>query len=486
METPAEVQELRNKLRMMNVPQDEIINVVRRQQRALVKQKEANATIRRLVEKHEIEHARVEQLRAEFDADPDLQKLEGTKKQLLNRLSVLQADVSVEEGKCRRIKEEVSRARSKAGGIYTHAEEKESVLARMRRTENRLNMSYTAYNHHLTTMVSLRSEIDELRKQRATFREIMRNTKADREGKDGRIGALISESNDDYAHRDLLKRRLTQVQLAEKQYAEEFQESIGQITERIEMQRVAKNRPPVADPMMTASDSQIGSSSDQIDELMTQTEVMQTAINQALAALHFPTTDALLKDADQLERENFSLYNFVVESAAVNLALQEEIEGLGRRKDELDRLAEMTDEEQSAHLAVLTKQIAATSKNLTETQGLFERESEEFREIHDKIERLFNLVGGSWDDSPDQKSGMSQQNTPFVLSTIEAKLGVLMERVFWQANLQAEATGEEIRVDATDHETGENKARGSFEKDRFPKQIEHSRPLTIEEIQRLL
>jgi hypothetical protein len=39
MENPAEVQELRNKLRMMKFPQDEILNTVRRQQRAIHKQK---------------------------------------------------------------------------------------------------------------------------------------------------------------------------------------------------------------------------------------------------------------------------------------------------------------------------------------------------------------------------------------------------------------------------------------------------------------
>jgi uncharacterized coiled-coil DUF342 family protein len=486
METPAEVQELRSKLRMLNLPQDDIVNVVRRQQRTLVKQKEANATIRRLIEKNEIERARVEQLRAEFDADPDLQKLETTKKQYMNRLSILQADVSVEEGKCRRIKEEVSRARSKAAGIYTQAEEKEHVIARMQRTENRLNMSYTAYNSHLTKLVSLRHEMDELRKQRSTFREIMRTTRNDREMKHDQICTLISESNDDYARRDLLKRRLTEVKLAEKQFEDEFQENISQITERIEMQRVTKSHTPMVDHPMTASDSQIGWSSDQIEALVAQTEAMQTAINQALTSLQFPTIQAMLDSADQLERENFSLYNFVVESGAINLSLKEEIEGLEKRKDELDRLAEMTDEEQSVHFGVLTKQIASTSKNLADTQGLFERESNEFREIHDKIERLFNLVGGSWDSSPDQRPGMSQSNTPFVLSTIEAKLSEVMERVFVQASLQAEATGQEIRAGDNDHETGENKARISIGREAFSKQIEHSRPLTIEEIQKLL
>jgi chromosome segregation ATPase len=486
METPAEVQELRNKLRMMKLPQDDIINFVRRQQRALVKQKEANATIRRLIEKHEIEHARVEQVRAEFDGDPDLQKLESTKKQLLNRMSVLQADVSVEEGKCRRIKEEVSRARSKAGGIYTHAEEKESVLTRMRINENRLNRSYTAYNSHLTKLLSLRSQLDELRKQRATFREIMQDSKADGESQYDRIVTMISESNDAYADRDLLKRRLTEVQLAERQIQEEFQENITEITERIEIQRVTKNRPRMADHVMTTSDSQIGSSSDQTDDLAAQTDIMQTAISQTLGALHFPNTDALVKNADQLERENFSLYNFVVESASINFGIQEELEALSKRKEELDSIAQMTDEEQSAHLAVLTKQIASTSEHLTDTQGVFRRETEEFEEIHTKMERLFSLLGGSWADSLDQKPGMSQSNAPFVLSTLESKLASMMDRIFEQASIQYEVTGQEFKLVESDHEIGESKGRTSLGREAFGRQIEHSRPLTIEEIQRLL
>jgi hypothetical protein len=53
---------------------------------------------------------------------------------------------------------------------------------------------------------------------------------------------------------------------------------------------------------------------------------------------------------------------------------------------------------------------------------------------------------------------MNQPNTPFVLSTMKAKLAAMMDRVFWQANRLAEATGEEIWADATDHETRESKA----------------------------
>ena len=114
MENPAEVQELRNKLRMMKFPQDEILNTVRRQQRAIHKQKQANETIRNEIDQFEAQLSRIEEMQQKYATDERLLKLESQKKNLTNKLSVLQADFSAEDQKRRRLEEEVSKARSKS------------------------------------------------------------------------------------------------------------------------------------------------------------------------------------------------------------------------------------------------------------------------------------------------------------------------------------------------------------------------------------
>ena len=82
MENPAEVQEVRNKLRMMKLPQDDILNTVRRQQRAIHKQKQANDTIRNEIVEYEAQIANLDRDIQNYKSNEELQKLQTYKKNL--------------------------------------------------------------------------------------------------------------------------------------------------------------------------------------------------------------------------------------------------------------------------------------------------------------------------------------------------------------------------------------------------------------------
>jgi uncharacterized coiled-coil DUF342 family protein len=334
-------------------------------------------------------------------------------------LSVLQADFSVEDGKRRRLDEEVSKARSKAAGIFTQAQEQEEVEFRMRTMENRLDTSYLRYSNNLTRLVALRSEIDELRKQRFTFRDVIRKGKQERAGKDEAIGRLISESNEAYSRRDGLKMRLTQIRTAERKSIREYQETLTRLNDRIETQTVPKGHHPTLQPALSSTPSQVGNSSDQTDELAIMTESAQTGISGLLQVTGFQNVDEMVREADHLERENFSLYNFVVESGSINAKIQEELENLQKRKDELDRIAAMTDEEQSIHLESLTNQITEISHELDQSRICFQQETDEFKEVYERMQTLFEGSRCSWTECPDGKSNVSVTNIMWILQTLE-------------------------------------------------------------------
>ncbi|KAK8891605.1 hypothetical protein M9Y10_028818 [Tritrichomonas musculus] len=80
MENPAEVKEIRNKLRMMKFPQDEIVSTVRRQQRAIHKQKLANETLRKEIVEYEKEITNLDHQLEQFKTNEELQKLNAQKK----------------------------------------------------------------------------------------------------------------------------------------------------------------------------------------------------------------------------------------------------------------------------------------------------------------------------------------------------------------------------------------------------------------------
>lgn len=123
MENPAEVKEIRNKLRMMKFPQDEIVSTVRRQQRAIHKQKLANETLRKEIVEYEKEITNLDHQLEQFKTNEELQKLNAQKKRYFNQLSVINAYLAAEEKKRKKLEDEVSKANSKAGGLFKQSKE---------------------------------------------------------------------------------------------------------------------------------------------------------------------------------------------------------------------------------------------------------------------------------------------------------------------------------------------------------------------------
>jgi hypothetical protein len=314
----------------------------------------------------------------------------------------------------------------------------------------------------------------------------MRRARSDHEQTDEEMGKLITESNEAYIKRDSLKRRLTRVRLAAQEARQEFTQNLSQVVERIELEKVSKNRVRTAEATIPTVDSQCGSGSEQTDDLLAQTETMQATINQMLTAVHFRNSDEMIAAADHLEQENYSLYTCVVEAASINAEAQEELERLNKRKEELERLVEMSDDEQAVHLASLTTQITAVSQDLSETRSSYETESGEFREVYDKLSALFNAIGCSWENAPDDKTSVTQANVMFVMSEIEKQLTGIMDGIFERASLQFETFGTEARAPESDHDAPAGKGHISLVREITAKQMEANRPLTIEEIQRLL
>jgi hypothetical protein len=314
----------------------------------------------------------------------------------------------------------------------------------------------------------------------------MRRARLDHEQKDEELGRLITESNEAYLKRDSLKRRLTRVKVAEKQARQEFTESFSRVVERIELQKVSKNRVRRTETPIPTLDSQNGSASSQADDRIAQTEAMQATVSQIRAALHFANIDEMIAAAEHLEQENYSLYTCVVNAAAVNAAAQDELEQLHKRKEELERLAGMSDDEQAVHFGSLTTQLTAVSQDLSESRSKYETESAEFREVYDKLATLFTASGCSWENAPDDKTCVSQANVMFVLSELDKRLTGIMGDIFESARGQFEACGLEARAPETDHDPSAGKGHTSVSPEIIAKQIENSRPLSIEEIQRLL
>jgi chromosome segregation ATPase len=493
MENPAEVQELRNKLRMLKFPQDEILNTVRRQQRAIHKQKMANETIRHEIVQYEAEIANIDREIQQHKTNEDLQHLQQQKKNLANKLSILTADYAAEETKRRKVEEEVSRANSRAGGLLQQTKANEALQARQRTMENRLDKALVRYNKTLARLADFRAHIDELRKDRRNFREVVRNADAAREKKDQEIGRLISDSNKAYSERDRRKMDLVRLRAAEKTDERAFEEKLARLNQTIEGQKIAQNHPVDQQQIVQSVSSQIGGQSDQQEELTTLTEEYQLTIQKTLDLLQFKDVEQLFSEAEALERENFSLFSFVQEHGAIKHQLQEEIDGLELQYDKLKVQTTVVDGRKSEELKDLTLVIQKLDEELTEIRDKRAHNEAEFESVYSEIENIFNLLGCSWEESPDGKTTASPTNAMFCLSLIEVALADMMNNVYEKTKMECALRDikpsqflQEDRAESAVLARGHVPPRQVQEKELAARVADSNRPLSLEEMRALL
>lgn len=491
MENPAEVQELRNKLRMMKLPQDDIINTVRRQQRAIHKQKLANDTIRNEIFEYDAQIRNLDKDIEKYKSNEDLQKLHLQFKNLSNKNSIISADLAAEESKRKKLEEEVSKANSKAGGLFKQAHENEQLQSKLRTMENRLDKSLVRYNKSLIKLNNLRFAIDELRKNRNTFRQVLSKAEEDSNMKDQELTSLIAASNDSYSERDRMKMELVRIKQAEKEDIDLFNSELARLNQTIEGQKLTQNR-PAQQSVVPSINSQIGSNSDQQEEITQLTDQYQTVINRTFELIGVQNLDELISKADELERENFSLYNYVVEQGARRTKLQDEIEGLDLQHKSLLAQVQEKDGKQSEQFQELTKVIDSVNSELEENNRKKDEDEKNFVSVYESIGNLFNALGCSWENSPDEKDHVTQSNAMFCLSEMEMAASNMMaqvcERCQMLFNMRAQDPKTLIVDDKSD--TSAQKQEGhtrTIEKDLLKEKcIDSNKPLSIEEMKALL
>ena len=486
MENPAEVQELRNKLRMMKFPQDEILNTVRKQQRAIHKQKQANETIHNELNEYKMQIDSYEQTKAAHDSSDELNHLKSLEKTLTNKLSVLSADYAAEEQKRKALEEEVSKARSKAGGIFAQTRENEEIQGKIRTMENRLDKSLVRYNQNLTKLAEKRAQLDELRKDRFSFREVVQKAKAQCEDLNNQIQEKIKLSNDYYSRRDECKMDIVELKAKEEADIQNYERDMDRITQTIERQRIAAERPHEKQASVPTIISQGGSSTETNDEIQRQTDEYQNKINKTLELLQMKSIEELFAEAERLERENFSLFNFVVEHGANRTKLQDEIDCLELQHDKLVAQNQANDDEQAVELAGLTEEINEAQAELDKIETEKTQHEQEFSEVYKEIDELFNLLGCSWDASPDEKATVTPSNAMFALTSIETAINAIMEEVGKKAKSVNDVNPPDAKTTASAENAKEKEKKPHLEVslDSSLKQtIETSnKPLTLEEI----
>ena len=452
MDNAAEVQELRNKLRMMKLPSDEILNTVRKLQRATYKQKVANDTIRKEIAEFQSEIERINSSISSQKTNEEFVQLETAIKTYSTQLGILTADCKAAEARRQEMEDQVSKARSKIGGMYGSSKAKEEVAARLRTMENRLDKALVRYNQNLTKLAQMRVQIDQLRKEKSSFNQLIKTTLKEVDSKEQQINKLIRDSNNAYSMRDAKKMELVTLKQAQQEDIQAYEKNMKELDLRMEDEQYVET----SDVPKQKAQPSIGSQSQVAQDrdgkaLEAKTEEMQETINQTLSQTGFQTVEELFAEADRQEQENYSLFNYVMEHSAKKAKLEEEIAAIEMQEVELTKKAEEAEAQQENSIKELSETIVKTDEELKRLQEERAKSEEQFSTIYSEIEKLFNALGCSWDGVPDDKHTVTPYNTTFVLSSIEDVLGPLANDFYMKASLFYRGAGviDEIKPSTT-------------------------------------
>jgi hypothetical protein len=200
----------------------------------------------------------------------------------------------------------------------------------------------------------------------------------------------------------------------------------------------------------------------------------------------------LFSEAEKLERENFSLYNYVVEHGARQTRLQEEIDGLELQHRSLVLQTNANDEEQSVALEELTTAIQQVDADLTTARDEKAARDVEFASVYTEVEAVFNLLACDWTDAPDGKTTVTPLNAMFCLSAIEGKITEMMNTVFEKTRLECsfmDIKPASFIADGTDAQTVAKhpSSIGTRTPEKEPARVVDSpKPLSLDELRAML
>jgi multidrug resistance efflux pump len=315
----------------------------------------------------------------------DVGHLETQKKLLMTKLSQISQDYANEEQKRKKLEEEVVRARSRASGVFQQTVECEELRDRLKVMQAKLDGAQSKYSANLDTLAGLRTQLDQLRRERIT-----------------RHGSAAGQRTGD----EEAPRTIGHITDSEKAALIAHQKGIEKFT-RVS----AVRRTQVTDPT--------------IEEIVNETDRYQTMIQKILDALQMNSLPEVFTEAERLEKENREMYMFLVENDEVRRNLIDEINALGRQYEELSAAREEKEQGQKQKVEKLNADIIRMQEQLRELQAQKAKQATEFSVVYSAIEELFQALHCSWEGAPDGALGVTGNTAIFALGAIDAAVAEL-------------------------------------------------------------
>lgn len=392
----------RAKVKAMGRPQSEALSQIKKEQRAKSRIREKDPFMAYRPKNDEF--GDISKLNNDMD---ELSRLKQLERNLTNKLQILSNEFASEDQKRKALEDSLSKAKTRVGASYTQTRESEQLVSQIKDMEAKLQKSTIKYNQNLVILAEKREQLDNLRKASPPIQD-------EKQSQPSSPQKTSHENKRSYdEQKEAIQDEIDQLKISNKEAADFYAEKMDELQKTVE------------EGMEIQSKQSTNQKPDhRTDNLSAQTEMYRDRINKTLKLLNMKSIEEIIAEADRLERENCSLYNFVLEHSANKKKLLEEVEALEAQQEKIIKQEGESEEieEANAGLKEINEQIAEATKEYEEIKKQCDEEEAKYSDIYKEIDELFNLLGCSWDGSPDEMSTVTPLNAMFALTSIESSI----------------------------------------------------------------
>ncbi|EAY22017.1 hypothetical protein TVAG_456520 [Trichomonas vaginalis G3] len=370
-------EDFKQRLKRLDFPSNEIILNMRRDLLASINKNNENKQSSIHFSSREVSSSR-----SIITESTDLDRLQRTIKGLQNQLQLYSADLSSEETKYKYLDDCIINLRSGSGNDKLILKENE-LISKISQIEMKLANNLKQYNENTARLAAKQLQLEEIKAKKLKIQEQSQQVSK---------YATPKSSTDNFIQMYKEKSEGLHIGSIDSKDEKMVKQELENLSKIIDMKRAIIRR---------QSDNQ----ANQNETIQNSINVYQDKLNKAIEFLHVKSFDEIFAEAEKLEQENNTLFSSIFETNEKKKKLQEEANSL---ETQLEALEEKQDQQQS--------QINYEDEKM-------------YSEVFKELEDIFNMLGCSWDVSPDEKARVTQYNAIFALNSIETSISNFLDEV---------------------------------------------------------
>ena len=401
-----------------------------------------------------------------------------------------------------KMEESILQQRSDMGGINANRETSMQIKKNIRMLENRLDKALVKYNEALGHNKKLRTNIDNLRRERIVFDGIYKKLENDLLLVKNEMAAIIAEANTAYIQRDYAQSEMLRLKDSADAEQKQFEAEWKELTKLIDQDQkmkdflINKDRENMNDAVVTSvleqeqnlrkrlskGAWQIVKDKAHIHMAQEKVKAFEQSFDKISSATGIEDIDLLVSSFISSEQSNFKLFNQVNKLSNEIERIEEQIsntqheialinDGDGAADDVLLSINEDHPNQRQFILADLKNKIKTTDVKTTEYKNKYQESLKTMASLKDGISLILNKLGA--DDQNKammdmiKNTGVTESNVMEILGVIEQKTNDLIGKY-----LAVSESAREDEVNKENIKKQKNRNKSAYAKQLDDKQAE--------------